>query len=100
MTARPDSNIFRFENLLSENELCQSWMATNRRTGARCFVKMQADSDTIDPKYARQILLKSYSAQKKLHFGRVIRAKSKYTENKKLIIEYPFLDNSKCCINS
>ena len=95
MTARPDSNIFRFENLLSENELCQSWMATNRRTGARCFVKMQADSDTIDPKYARQILLKSYSAQKKLHFGRVIRAKSKYTENKKLIIEYPFLDNSK-----
>ncbi len=95
MTTRPESNIFRFEKLLSENELCQSWMATNRKTGARCFVKIQADSDTIGPRYARQILLKSYSAQKKLRSGRIICAKSKYTENKKLIIEYPFLDNSK-----
>jgi len=95
MTTRPSSKILQFETLLSENELCQSWIATNLETGRKCFAKIQSESDTINSKNARSILLKSYLLQNELRSSRVIRAISKYTEKKRLLIEYPYLDGNK-----
>jgi len=86
---------FRLEKLISENNLTQSWYATDLKAGRRCFVKLPARNPDIDPDSVNSILMRSFNCQKRLWSRKLLTAVSKHSEDGKLLIVYPYLELSR-----
>lgn len=94
MNAMPQSQYYGFETFISENDLTQSWIATNRISGKKCFLKVPSRSGIISSLTIRDILLKSFLCQKNIKSSRVLCAHTKRLEKGNILIEYPFFDPS------
>ena len=95
MTDLPQSQHYDFDLLVSENDLTQSWISTNLRSGERCFLKVPSKSGVLDPITIREILSKSFACQRNIRSGRVHSALSRRLERGSTIIEYPYIDTSR-----
>lgn len=87
------SSKYEFETLLSQNDLCQSWLATSAATGEKCFVKVNYEKSPVDERVSTNILKKSYELQHRLNCDRVITARRKQFSRGRLYIEYPLLSS-------
>lgn len=86
---------FRLEKLISENNLAQSWYATDLKAGHKCFIKLPAQNPAIDPNSVNSILVRSFNCQKRLWSRKLLTAVSRHSEDGKLLIVYPYLDLSR-----
>jgi Nif-specific regulatory protein len=86
---------FKLEKLISENNLAQSWYATELKTRRKCFIKSPAQNLDIDPDSVKSILAHSFHCQKALRSRKILTAHGKYSEDGELFIEYPYIDLSK-----
>jgi len=86
------SKRFQCEGVVSANMLCESWVAIDRTTGGKCFVKIALASGSVSKSVAGAILAKSFQNQRKLKTSKVLTAISKSSEDGTLFIKYPYLD--------
>ncbi len=86
---------FRLEKLISENNLTQSWYATDLRAGRKCFVKSPVEHPSIDPDSVNSILARSFDCQKKVWSRKLLTAIGRHSGNGRLLIVYPCLDSSR-----
>ncbi|SYZ71871.1 hypothetical protein TRIP_C10070 [Candidatus Zixiibacteriota bacterium] len=91
---KPESEFFSFEKPLSENEITQSWRATEVKTGTPCFVKI-SKTGALGHNEASSILDKSFGLQKLLRSSRILTAIRKIMVNERTFIEYPLLNPGK-----
>jgi serine/threonine protein kinase len=91
---RPISSIYSLNQQLSENELTQSWLATEKKTGQPCFVKV-SKSDALGQNDAALILGRSFDLQKLLKSNCILISVRKSSENGHVFIEYPLLNKEK-----
>ena len=80
------------KSLLSQNDLCQSWLAADGDTGEECFVKTVNPESPLDSDTADKILKDSYRLQQRLTNERIHTAKKKYLSRGQLFIQYKHLD--------
>jgi len=86
---------FKLEKLISENNLAQSWYATDLKAGHKCFIKLPAQNPDIDPDSVNSILVRSFELQRLLKSNKILTPTGKYSEDGELFIEYPYIDLSK-----
>jgi Nif-specific regulatory protein len=91
---RPISSIYSLNQQLSENELTQSWLATENKTGQPCFIKV-SKNDSIGQNDATSILGRSFDLQKLLKSNCILTSVRKSSENGHIFIEYPLLNREK-----
>jgi Nif-specific regulatory protein len=91
----PQSQFYRFEEFISENDLTQSWIATNLKSGKRCFLKIPSRNNLLPSLTKRDILLKSFLCQKNIKSSQVLCALAKHLEKGNIIIEYPYFDTAR-----
>jgi transcriptional regulator with GAF, ATPase, and Fis domain/tetratricopeptide (TPR) repeat protein len=70
-------------------------MGIKRTTGERHFLKIPSKDGALDQDRRISILLKSFACQQELKSSRVLRASGRHAENGTLIIEYPYLDQTR-----
>jgi transcriptional regulator with GAF, ATPase, and Fis domain/serine/threonine protein kinase len=92
---KPVSDKYVFDELLSRNSICEGWKATRTDTGEICLVKCLNSESTPGTSLAQTVLSNSYTNQRELRSTRVLRARSRSSENGRLCIEYPYLDPSR-----
>ncbi len=90
----PKSGIFSFEQALSENEFAQSWLAIDKKSGHRYFVKVSKD-DTLGRNDTISVLDRSFNLQRLLRSSQVLTSIRKLSENNRIFIQYPLLDRDK-----
>jgi Nif-specific regulatory protein len=90
----PQSQYYRFDDFISENDLTQSWIATNRKSGKKCFLKIPSRANILPLLTIRDILSKSFLCQKNIKSGKVLCAHTKRMERGNIIIEYPYFDTA------
>jgi serine/threonine protein kinase len=88
----PQSQYYRFETRISQNDIAESWIAENSETGSKCFLKIEAQNPSLGQAAIRSTLTKSFECQADLKDPQVNTAISKRIEKGRLIIEYPFID--------
>lgn len=86
---------FKLEKLVSENNLTQSWYATELKAGHKCFIKSPAQNPDIDPDSVNSILVRSFEFQRLLKSNNILTPTGKYSEEGNLFIEYPYVDLSR-----
>jgi transcriptional regulator with GAF, ATPase, and Fis domain/serine/threonine protein kinase/Tfp pilus assembly protein PilF len=91
----PSCRLYRFRELISQNNLCQTWLAVRQSTGAQCLVKSLAADSSLSPESAQSVLLESYRCQRQLASHRVITATCRQGEGGQPFIEYPLIDRSR-----
>jgi len=89
---KPSSKLFDFQELLSENNLCQSWKAVNVDSGEFCLVKTPSATSDIGPIAGKAILNESFRCQKNIRSSLVLRARAKHFVFGNFFVEYPYLD--------
>ena len=94
MTETPVSPRYSFEKLVAENDLTQSWAATDREFDRKCFVKTPSLAGSISIADKVSFLKVSFDCQKRLRSHKVLRASAMHKENRTAFIEYPYLDNN------
>jgi len=94
MNLIPKSQFYEFEELVAENNLTQSWIATKSSTLSKCFVKTLSTSESLNKSDKTQILNVSFDSQRKLSDRNLLRAVDRHKENGAVFFEYPYLDNS------
>ncbi len=88
----PDESGYTLKKLLSQNEMCQSWLAVDNQAGTDCFVKTINPDSSVDKAVAASILQNSYSLQRRLRNSRIITAVRKQLSGGSLYVEYRYLD--------
>jgi len=88
---KPVSNRFRFESLLAENGLCQSWKVFNLQTKRPSFVKTPTPDSELGADRQQSILRTSYLRQSGIKTPRIVSTTSQVIEGAFLFIEYPYL---------
>ncbi len=88
---KPVSNRFRFQSLLAENVLCQSWKVVNLQTKQPGFVKTPTPNSELGVERQQSILRSSFLRQSGIKTPRIISATSQVIEGASLFIEYPYL---------
>ncbi len=91
----PVSSKYHFLQLISSNELSQSWIAESSKGGARSFVKTENPESQIPADEKRNILLNSYTCQRGIRSPRILTASGKFLENGRVFIEYPLFDTAR-----
>ncbi|MFH1894021.1 MAG: sigma 54-interacting transcriptional regulator [Candidatus Zixiibacteriota bacterium] len=94
MNLIPQSQFYEFEELVAENNLTQSWIATKTSTLSKCFVKTLSTNGSLSKSDKMQILNVSFDSQRKLSDRNLLRAVDRHTENGEVFFEYPYLDRS------
>lgn len=89
---KPGFRDYQFSELIADNSLWQSWSAVNLRTGAKCFVKLPKDNDSVGIEAINSIFTRSYVAQDLIRSRRILTAREKHRENGNLLIEYTYLN--------
>jgi len=91
---RPESKRYRFLSRISNNDLSQSWAASDLKSSEPCFVKLLAADSTLDRRMCESILSESFRFQSVLRHRAIIRAHKKHIEDGVLYLEYPYLDRA------
>ena len=94
METVPQSQFYGFDRFVSENDLSQSWIATERQSGRKCFLKIPSRSGIISPNTIREILSKSFLCQKNIESGQILCAHTKRLEKGNILIAYPYIDTA------
>jgi len=77
---------------LSQNDLCQSWSAINRRTGKPCFVKRPNPASDLSGIEQRDVMATSMALQKRVRSRQILTSVETHREQDNLFVEYPLLD--------
>jgi Nif-specific regulatory protein len=88
------SKSYFLEKLVSDGPITHSWIAINSNSKRRCFVKVSKTSASIDDDAISSFLQTSYGLQKLIRSNGILRAYRKSSENRRLFIEYPYLDQN------
>ncbi len=91
---KPNSKLFDFQRLVSENNLCQSWKAVNLETREDCLVKTPTATSDVGHNTGKAILGESFRCQKSIRSALIARATGKHLAYGSLFVEYPYLDPS------
>ncbi len=94
MTEIPVSQRYSFEDLVAENDLTQSWVATDRESDRKCFVKTPSLAGSISRVDKESFLKVSFDCQKRLRSHKILRASAMHKENRAVFIEYPYLGSA------
>ncbi|MGD8922993.1 MAG: protein kinase, partial [Candidatus Zixiibacteriota bacterium] len=89
---QPKSKAYRFDRLMAENDMCQSWWATRIATGQKCFIKTISQTNMLNVSALKEILSDSFACQKGAYSFKVLWARRKRLEAGNLFVEYPYLD--------
>jgi Nif-specific regulatory protein len=89
---RPESERYKFEKLLSENSLSQSWLASRHDAPGRLFLKLPSDGGDLPLKIKSRILTRSFQLQSRLRVSEVLTAVALHKEGETVVVEYPYLD--------
>ncbi len=85
------SNYYSFEKIISKNLFCESWLAVDKESGENVFVKIPLSTSERADVRIEEILYNSFQNQKVIGNGRIVTARRKTKESKRLQIEYPYL---------
>jgi len=88
----PQSKKYEFTTLISENQLCQSWQASDLLSGEVRYVKTPNPNGSLDTPTANQILVDSFVHQRLVKTPKILTATARHNEDDLVFIEYPFLD--------
>lgn len=88
----PTSRHYDFIELVSSNDLTQSWLAIARADGYKCFVKVPSPSTAISLEEKNSTLKQSFECQRQIKSRLFNRAACKRLENGYLFVEYPYLN--------
>jgi transcriptional regulator with GAF, ATPase, and Fis domain len=91
----PSCKLYRFKELISQNNLCQTWLAVRHSSGASCLVKTLVEDSSLDSASAQSVLLESYQCQRQLVSPRIVTARSRHGEAGRSFIEYPLVDRTR-----
>ena len=86
------SSAYHFDQKLSENQVCSTWLATQVRTGDPCLVKVAASGTDADRDKNNRLLTSSFVLQKLIHSQRILRARGRGAQDGSVLIEYPYLE--------
>ncbi len=89
---QPKSKAYRFDRLMAENDMCQSWWATRIASGRKCFIKTISPTNMLNVSALKEILSDSFACQKGAYSYKVLWARRKRLEAGNLFVEYPYLD--------
>ncbi|TFH52466.1 MAG: hypothetical protein E4G91_11980, partial [Candidatus Zixiibacteriota bacterium] len=91
----PRSFTYKFESLLSQNDLCQSWLAVNLKSEKKCFLKTPNSESVMPQDSALSIMNRSFDCQTKIKHPAIVTATGNCTEQGRFFAEYPYLDSSR-----
>ncbi|MEW5794718.1 MAG: sigma 54-interacting transcriptional regulator [Candidatus Zixiibacteriota bacterium] len=77
---------------LSSNNSAESWLAENRLTGKKCFVKTAPISGDTSVSSPAGILERSFSFQSRLRSGLILTAVACHKDDSRVYVEYPYVE--------
>jgi Nif-specific regulatory protein len=89
---KPTSKFYELDKLISDGPIAQSWTAVAAGGNTPCFIKISKSSPSIDDASIISILESSFELQKLISSQSILKARRMTSENGRLFIEYPFLD--------
>ncbi len=95
MGGLPFSDTFSFDTLLSENNLTQAWIGTDKRSGAGAFLKVPSIQGGLGREETKQILSKSYRCQTLIRSANIITARDIHVRANHILIEYPLFERAR-----
>ncbi len=91
MVSKPISKRVSLDRLLSENDLCQSWMGRDLSDNRQRFIKVSS-LGRLDQAVVGDTMAVSYNCQKKLGAHSVNRALRSLSEHGRTMVVYRYLD--------
>ncbi|MEW5995029.1 MAG: serine/threonine-protein kinase, partial [Candidatus Zixiibacteriota bacterium] len=92
MSTTPQVKGFKLLELLSENNLTQSWSARHLKTERSVFLKLPCPDPSIGINAAQNLLNRSYELQKRIHCSRILTAAARHSTDSVSAFEYPLVD--------
>ncbi len=83
---------FTLERLVSENNLCQSWLARHKRSGQIRFLKIQKEASGTNRDLFARTIIKAYECQRQIRSTRVLTACRRHSLHGRTVMEYTYLD--------
>ena len=81
---------FKPIELLSQNDIAQSWVAENLDNGTISFLKIANLDSKLENGSQQDMLLRSFLLQRRIRSAGIILAANKYASKDLVIIEYPY----------
>lgn len=91
MERRLSNSQYELIERLSETALSESWIADNRLTGRRCFLKVSRPDSLLGGELAAELLYRSRIHQKKVRSPLVHTASRDFFFEGRQFVEYPYL---------
>lgn len=92
MVGVPES--YQLCNLVSQNDFCESWIATKGMNGQRCFLKIASSKESTSLAVATAAFQESFKLQRLTHSAMILRARAYLNHHGIGILEYPEVDAS------
>ncbi len=89
-SSTPQAEHLRFDKLLSENALCQSWLAWDTVSERYCFVKTLNPKSELTALQQDAVITRSFALQRRIKSPLVVTAWRAHRERGRLFVVYPY----------
>lgn len=89
------SESYQLSNLVSQNDFCESWIATERISGRRCFLKIASPTNSIPLSAVTAAFQESFKHQRLIRSVMILKARDFLVRDGIGTLEYPELDESR-----
>jgi len=86
---------YQLRTLVSQNDFCESWVATKGADGQECFLKVASPTSSIPLAAISAAFQESFGCQRILRSSTILRARAFLNHNGTGILEYPVLDRNR-----